>query len=221
MDKDPHALLFERKDSVGRINGMAYLHRPYSPKLTRRVKIYTPMGYDHWVTVEVDPSIATYNEDPPAQRIPFNKKLITQEFEMACKSVTGQVTLRRFLVTEVDSRERDLRKSLDKWADEAGLLVETIDPRNLTKEQVFIENWKDILLFIDASRKDVSPRLEELLLDFVIKSSGVTFGHLQVEFSDWDPTVVGASIGRLLMSQRVSAKLRAKRIDRNLVIYPR
>lgn len=221
MENHAHELLFERDDSLGRQNGMAYSHRPFSPKLSRRVKIYTPFGYDHWVTVEIDSKIIRYNEDPPTQQIPFKNRLVSQNFEMVCQSVAGQVILRRLVKTEVDKHELDIRQSLAEWADKSGLIVENIDKSVLIKEQLRIDNWKHLLLFIDAARSDISPRLEGLLLAFVIKTAGVTLGHLQVEFSDWDKTVVVASIGRLLIGQKVTAKLNTKAIDRNLVIYPK
>src|SRR5438270_9928843 len=54
----------------------------YSPRLQRRVILYSDLEYDHWVLMEATPSIKRFCEQPRRIRVQLPPGLVTTVFDM-------------------------------------------------------------------------------------------------------------------------------------------
>lgn len=204
-----------------RVNWEAYCYLPYSFKVLDRVVIYTPERCNHWVEVEFDEKITTFNEAPPLVELPYGGKVHPIQFDMVCLMKGGQVTLRRlYSGSKADSNDA-LESELDRWAEKSGLTIERIALADLENRKTAIENQKDLLHFALACKDCLDPLLDEQILGFVINNPGVTLAATQERFRAFDQTLVGGRIAQLLLRNQLHANLSGQRFNRNLALLPR
>lgn len=211
--------LFQREEPRRRKSPSAYLHLPFSPKLGRRVRIYTPVAYDHWVTVEIDPTITIYNEEPPECLIPMCGKLRRVSFVMACRRNNGELFVRRIIPAQ-NNNDGEFEEAISEWASKAGILSESVLEASLSADSLYLENWKNLLQFVDIARDEITVTLQTCIHEFVCKNPGAPLASVQAYHSDNDPSILVAIIATLLMNRQIRADLKRKTIDRNLALYP-
>lgn len=204
-----------------RENWNAYLFMPFSPKLGERVYLYTPERFNNWVNVEWDSRIRFFNELPPAVKIPFDGKLHRVGFDMACVDDSKRTFLKRLISKHIDAHQQNFEAEIDSWSKKIELDVERVYIESFAECAEMLDNRKEILHFIHAAHADPIRPSENDVLDRICRNPGVTIGQLQQWFSGFDQTTVFATVGSLMIAEKVRANLSGKRIDKNLALVPK
>ena len=217
---DAFAKWLQRPKHGRRKEWNSYLFMPYSPKLSDTIYLYTPDKFNHWVNVEWNAKIISFNESPPVVEIPCEGKLNRVQFDMACLHESNRLILHR-LVSLEKSPDQNIEGAIDRWVLDAGLTIERIEVESLSRDDLELERKKDFISFIITAKADPNLCYTDMVLDFIARTPGVTIFQIQNKFSDIDPTTVIAIIGKLLMLNKITANLKSRLLDRNLRLTPR
>jgi hypothetical protein len=171
----------------------AHRFEVFSPKLSRRFKVYRRAVLDAWILIESDPSVITFSERPGTVLIGEHHRQVDFSVRYADRNE---------LLIAADSpvdEDADVRDTIDTSASP----VRFIPHVELVAARMWIDNWHRMLPSIVATRGLISASLLKGIERYVYKPQQLA--TTEREFSTGDPTVVRAATFRLLHEGRLSA----------------
>ncbi|MDQ0914660.1 TnsA endonuclease N-terminal domain-containing protein [Paenibacillus sp. V4I5] len=128
----------------------------YAPKLNRDVCFFSNLEYDHWVTVETEPTISNYCEQ--AFKIPYiHDRLLTKtvvDMWYTKNGINTFVEVKYFDVLEAENEEgeraRRQIKAQQEWCKENGFHHEVMTEKQIRQNPLLLSNKKKILSLIKS-----------------------------------------------------------------------
>ena len=174
----------------------------YSPKLDRRVGLYGKLVYDHWIWVEADSTISWFSERAARFVLRTANRATSHVFDMVIKRRGGPIECRRVLNEEkTDAADWDRINNERDWCASVGVGYEVITKEALAQNRTLIENWKDMLPYIDQRRHP----LDERVLGYVSAVGELTLAELDALLADFDATEARGVVYGLLHQGRLVA----------------
>ena len=202
--------VFEREQN------MAFLFAPHSPKLARRVYLYTPPAYDLWALVESDSDVLRFNERPP--RVPIATldggaltvppRFVTQHADKSCHVHSWDMT--EADVAENEQSQKVKYPSKEAWA----AWCETYkfkhthwEPDTLKANPVHLDNLKRLLRFTTSPNRVRSVDARDAIKAVLQGVRKMRWHSLVTEIARHDPQVVKEEICRLILDNTVYSDL--------------
>jgi len=123
----------------------------YSPRLQRRVILYSDLEYDHWVLVEATPSIKRFCEQPRRVRVQLPSGSVTTVFDMwilwdtNCQEYREVKYQHELLRATPGSRTDRQIQAQKKWCELCKVGHRVITDEVIRACPLFLVNWKSIL----------------------------------------------------------------------------
>ncbi len=197
-----------------RENWEAYLFAPYSKKLSRRVYLYTPQGYDLWVHLESDPQVKTFNERPTKVPLSIGQgQAVVAAPNAISVDQMGDVMVHEcgeYCETATQSKaaeklNREFPWAL--WAEAQGFNYKRWTSSELRQNPILLDNYKRLLRWVCRPGWNPSP----IVLDSIIsalKSRRVTcWNALFRELGHFEPTSISAAIATLILDEKIHSDL--------------
>ena len=166
----------------------------FSPKLARRLTLYTRPALEQWILLEANPAVVRFCERPGYVQFDGHQRLA--DFWV-------RYVDRQELVILNDSRVDDEIMKAPRELDGKALSIRRVAPAELVAARIWIDNWRCMLPCLVANRKLVSPSLLRPIERYLEKPKRLA--DVEREFSTGDPVLVRAALFSLLHQGRVSA----------------
>ena len=161
----------------------------YSPKLERRVALYSRHAFEQWLLLESDPSVVAFCERPVV--------LTTAQGAKLADFWVHRETREEFLVLGEGSRT-DSVAIVD-----ATIAVCRVPPTELAAARTWTSNWEHMLPVINASMGGVRTSLEQDILRFL--GSPRPLMQIERRYAIGDPSLVRACVFGLLREGHIVA----------------
>jgi hypothetical protein len=176
----------------------------FSPKIGRYVGLYRNIGYDHWVWIEVDPSIPWFTDRPIPIRLRSGSRDESHRFDMVLET-TDAIECRRLFdvdsLADLSGHELDDIDVERAWCESLGYRYRIITNADLRPYRILIENWKTMLSYI----REPHPGLAHRVLGYVSAVGELTLGEIWRLLADIDLTRAKGVVFGLLHRGRLVA----------------
>jgi hypothetical protein len=172
----------------------AHRYEGFSPKLSRRLTLYTHPALEQWILLEANPAVLAFCERPGYVQLDGRQRLA--DFWLRYVDRHELVFLNDMRVDEGIS---DASLKLDGKA----LTIRRVAPAELVAARAWIDNWRCMLPCLIANRRLVLPSLSRSIERFLDKPKRLA--DVEREFSAADPVIVRAALFNLLHQGKVSA----------------
>lgn len=162
----------------------------FSPKLQRRVTLYSRRAFEQWLLLESDPSVIEFCERPLILKTPAGAKLADFWVHRGASE--------EFLVIDDNITPID---PIEVGGDTLALRV--IQPAALAASRQWTQNWEHLLPVINSSVGSVRSELAEDVLRFL--NAAKPLMQIERNFAIGDPSVVRACVFELLRVGRIAA----------------
>lgn len=159
----------------------------FSPKLSRRLVLFSRQAFELWLLLEVDPQVIQFVErprssatTPPPQSIDFWVQYRDKETYVTVGDDLANAT----------------------WASEHHLPFRLMPPAELAANRTWIGNWEQMLPAIIACRDNISNDLLSAIERHV--DSSMPMSRIERHFSNGDPIVVRAALFFLVYAGRLA-----------------
>lgn len=184
----------------------------FSPKLQRRVVLYSDLEYDHWVLVEGTPAIKSFCEQPRRVRVQLPSGPVTTIIDMWIFWETQVQEYReikyRDEIEKAFPNSRIFRQiqAQKKWCDLAGVKHNVMTEDVIRSNPLFLSNWKFILSSLSCTQDvDLSAHIENVS-SLLVKSS-MTLRGIENSFPTVDRSLIRASVFTLIHRGHLKAPL--------------
>lgn len=185
----------------------------FSPKLQRRVILYSDLEYDHWVLVEGTPAIKSFCEQPRRVRVQLPSGFVTTIFDMWVFWETQQQEYRevkyryQLLKTPPDSRISRQIQAQKKWCHLARVNYTVMTDEVIRANLVLLSNWKLILSSLACMQDvDLSAHIESVR-SLLVRSGSRTLRGIEESFPAVDRCLIRAAVFTLLHRGHLYAPL--------------
>ncbi|HEY0321393.1 MAG TPA: TnsA endonuclease N-terminal domain-containing protein [Pyrinomonadaceae bacterium] len=185
----------------------------YSPRLKRRVILYSNLEYDHWVLVEANTSIKSFCEQPRRIRVKLPTGLVTTIFDMWILWDTNAQEYREvkylhdLLHADPNSRIHRQIQAQKKWCTLSNAKHSIMTDEVIRANPIFLSNWKFILSTLACTQNiDLSLHIENIS-STIKRCGGETLRNIERLFPKIDRTLVMASVFTLLHRGLLKASL--------------
>lgn len=161
----------------------------YSPKLGRRVALYSRRAFEQWLLLESDPSVAVFCERPVV--------LITAQGAKLADFWVRYDAHEEFVILGEGSPTDSVAVA------ETTIAVRRVPPTELTASRTWLQNWEHMLPVINACTGGVRPALERDLVRFLEAPRPLM--QIERQFAIGDPSVVRACVFGLLRVGRIAS----------------
>jgi hypothetical protein len=183
----------------------ARLLEGFSPKLSRRVRLYDRVTFNLWISLEADPTIQVFCEHPA--RLGNDAKSPLIEFWVQ------RGDREEFFVLERGASPPALP---DRAHDVA---VSAVTVAELAAAGVWISNWQRILPVITATHALIPKSLSRSVLGAVREPTPLS--QLEYELAVGDPALVRGAVFELLRTGRLCAPgLRTQLLSMHTMVEP-
>ena len=162
----------------------------FSPKLQRRVTLYSRRAFEQWLLLESDPSVIEFCERPLILKTRAGAKLADFWVRRGASE--------EFLVIDDNITPID---PIEVGGDTLALRV--IQPAALAASRQWTQNWEHLLPVINSSVGSVRSELAEDVLRFL--NAAKPLMQIECNFAIGDPSVVRACVFELLRVGRIAA----------------
>lgn len=168
----------------------------WSPKLSRRLTLYSELNLYCWVLIEGNPSIQRFCERPYAIQL-FGKKS-TVDFW-----TSGDVGDQFIFITpdETPSKlEQEIfsQKSFVSWAQDGAIDIKIISKESIRNKNTEICNWSLMIRHLSANHALISEDMSRKIQRMIIAGGEVTLQEILDTLNSDDPVVVKAAAFQLL-----------------------
>ena len=161
----------------------------YSPKLGRRLHSFGEDVFRQWIRLEADPMVVAFCERPAYLGAGDEKRLADFWVRKADREL--------LLVLDAENQITSLAIG------DIDLAVRTVQTVELAAARVWVGNWERILPVIGSCRQYIAQSLQNSILKFVAEP--MPLARIEQEFVTGDPTLVRASVFRLLHQGKLQA----------------
>jgi hypothetical protein len=161
----------------------------YSPKIKRRVTLFSRAAHDAWVLLEADPKVSAFCERPA---------YVAADGGQLIDFWVDRGRHPKFWILGGGEAEVS---SLP--AECLGVAVHVLQRADLVAAQVRIRNWSQIIPYLISFARQTNRRLQEEIFARVEKPHRLE--HLEAAFQPIDVAVVRASLFKLLAEGRIAA----------------
>lgn len=169
----------------------------FSPKLHRKVQLYSELEYDIWVLLECNYQIESFCEKPLAfSHINKNGKHKRLFFEFWVKNLNG----REYFIS-ANSGDYESRRSKQIWCNDHNYEHILIDRDCFPARGNYLANMKRIVSFILQHGHPVDVDCAKVYR--VIHGSPIKLDHLSRELSDLSSNRIMEALGWLVVTGRV------------------
>jgi hypothetical protein len=172
----------------------AHRYDVFSPKLGRRLTLYSRSAFEAWMMLEADPVAMTFCERPGFVAVDGQRCVV--DF---WASFTDHECL---VVLSETTPAANLPRSRPEFDPEA-FAVRHIDAAERATARVWTGNWQRMLPVLVAARGFVKPSMLGAIERFV--ASPQSLMTIEREFSTGDPSLVRAAVFELLHRGRIQA----------------
>lgn len=189
------------------------LWQAYSPKLGRKVKLFSDLEYHHWILVEATPEIVTFCEQPIKMLSRVEGRDRASYIDMWVQWRNGSEQYRELKyakdIAQVDNKPI-LRRQLaiqEAWCKRHGVEHLVVTDEQVHANKLLLRNWR-VILSILANAKDVDFRkLQPTILRIVESEGKISIGKLQSKFVGTTETSFQAAIFDLIQRGLINAPL--------------
>jgi hypothetical protein len=162
----------------------------YSPKIQRRLTLFSRNVHDAWVLLEADPEVRTFCERPA---------YVAEEAGRLIDFWVDRGRHAKFWILGGgdDVEEASFPAMLH------GVAVRILHRGDMIAAEVRIKNWSQIIPYLISFKRNTSRRLQEEIFARVEKPHRLE--HLEAAFQPIDVSVVRASLFTLVAEGRVAA----------------
>jgi len=195
---------------------MAFLFAPHSPKLARRVYLYTPPSYDLWAQVETDSDVIGFNERPP--RVPIatldgNAIVVPPRF--VTLQADKSLCVHSWGLSEADEAPTEGTSKVkypgkdawSAWSELYGFKHRHWEPNTLKANPVHLDNLKRLLRFTTAPNRVRSIDARDAIKAVLQDVRKIRWHSLITQLARHDPQVVKEEISRLILDKTVYSDL--------------
>ncbi|MFM0082800.1 hypothetical protein P0D72_28605 [Paraburkholderia sediminicola] len=172
----------------------AHRYEAFSPKLSRRLTLYTRPALEQWILLEANPAVVTFCERPGFVQLDGHRCLA--DFWVHYVDRQELVLLNYMSIGE---EMTDAARELDGKA----LAIRRVASAELVAARAWVGNWRCMLPCLIANRKLVLPSLSRPIERFLDKPKRLA--DVEREFSTGDPVLVRAALFGLLHQGKVCA----------------
>jgi hypothetical protein len=195
---------------------MAFLFAPHSPKLARRVYLYTPPAYDLWAQVEPDSDVVRFNERPP--RVPvatLDGGALTVAPRFVTQHSDKSLCVHSWDLTEADEPGPEgsskvkypTKEAWSAWCQLYNFKHMHWEPSTLKENPVRLDNFKRLLRFTTAPNRVRSIDAREAIKAVLQNVRKMRWHSLITEIARHDPQVVKEELSRLILDKTVHSDL--------------
>jgi hypothetical protein len=185
----------------------------FSPKLKRKVILYSDLEYDHWVLVEATPSIKSFCEQPRRVRVQLPSGPVTTVFDIWILWDTQHQEYREIkyrhelLNAPLDSRIHRQIQAQKKWCEIDRATHTVMTDEVIRANPILLSNWKFILSNLACTQyENLSSHLENVR-SMLMRSDSKTLQEIENSFPAIDRCLIRASIFTLIHSGHLKAPL--------------
>lgn len=178
-----------------------------SLKIDREVFLYSDLEYDNWLTVECNPSVIKFCEQPFLIKLPYNNTIRTSIPDMWILYDNGdeEIVEVKYSNDLIKNKVKEQIEIQQLWATKKGIRHKIVTEREVRVNRLLLSNYKSILSIL----KNVE--IKELVeLDNYLDIIKAKERLLISEFSDLfnvEQTVVLKNIAFLLYRGQINANL--------------
>lgn len=189
------------------------LWQAYSPKLGRKVKLYSDLEYHHWILVEATSEIATFCEQPIKMfsRVEGRDRASYIDMWVQLRDGTEQYRELKYAkdIAQIESKPF-LRRQLEiqeTWCQRHGVEHLVITDEQVHANKLLLRNWR-LILSILANAKDSDLRkLQHTILHILRSEGGTTIGGLRERFVGIQETIFQAAVFGLIQVGQLKAPI--------------
>ncbi|WP_318766123.1 TnsA endonuclease N-terminal domain-containing protein [Lactiplantibacillus carotarum] len=154
----------------------------YSPKIKRRVKLYSDLEYYHWLTIEMDPNIISFCEQP--LKIPDTKSPLSNHNGFSIPDMIMEDTEHNYTIVEVKHRSelQNLRtqkqlKIQQGWAEDNKFAFR-IFTDDILKQRYLLATYKQIIQCVASIEYEIIEPAMKLILSHYKKDQLVNIQQI-------------------------------------------
>lgn len=185
----------------------------FSPKLDRRVCLYSDLEYYHWLLVEGTPEIETYCEQPLEMRSSILGRDAKSIIDMWVRFRDGTEEYREVKykkdLTEEGGRQRVVRQLgvQQAWCSRHQVCHVVVNEAMILANPLFLENWRAIITHLTIHRGLTTSSIEPSIRRLLAASGPTSISELTKQFVGPSPLQIHTAAFRLLHRGAVSAPL--------------
>ncbi|MCM2581689.1 TnsA endonuclease N-terminal domain-containing protein [Bacillus stercoris] len=128
----------------------------YSPKLKRVVRLYSSLEYDHWLLLEITPSIKTFCEQPLKINCRREHKIYSSIFDawVLYTNLSEEFREIKYFSDLSKTRTQEQINTQRKWCLENGYKYSVQTDEIIRKNPVLLDNAKKIIPFLSNSQEN-------------------------------------------------------------------
>jgi hypothetical protein len=141
----------------------------WSPKLNRRVRFYSDLEYSHWLTVESDPSIERFCEQPFRVGIYIDGKGYSSIPDMWLRRRNGDIEIREIKYSSALSADRNQRqiKAQKQWCELHGYRHSVVDEKTICANPVYLKNVSQLIHWVkirpNPNESDIQTQINQFI----------------------------------------------------------
>lgn len=193
----------------------------YSPRLRRNVHLYSDLEYDHWVLIELDPTIKTFCEQPLRISANMEGKVVHSIIDMWIRWKDGREQFREikyFSELAKESTEKRQLKAQQAWATLHGHDYKIHTEKTIRANPLLIANWKIILRYLASDQKIELLKYQHQIVQLILDQNECSLKELEERFNDWDPIMIRTAIFGLLHLGELVAPLDVQQLNGTLKV---
>lgn len=196
----------------------------FSPKLDRRVCLYSDLEYFHWLLVEATPEIETYCEQPLEMRSLLHGRDARSIIDMWVRFRDGteeyrEVKYEKDLVDAVGrhrvARQLDVQRA---WCNRRQVRHVVMKESGILANPLLLENWRAIITHLTIHRGLTTAGIESSIRKFLAGSGPKSISELSRRFVGPSPLQVHTAAFRLLHRGAVVAPLDTQPLSYRIVL---
>lgn len=189
------------------------LWQVYSPKLGRKVKLYSDLEYHHWILVEATPEIVTFCEQPIRMQSRVEGRDRASYIDMWVQWRNGSEQYRELKyakdIAQIDNKPL-LRRQLAiqvAWCERHGVEHLIITDAQVHANKLLLRNWRLILSILANAKETDFRKLQPTILHIIESEGQISIGCLQGRFVGTTETIFQAAIFDLIQRGLIKAPL--------------
>ncbi|MGY1423899.1 TnsA endonuclease N-terminal domain-containing protein [Bacillus cereus] len=176
----------------------------YSPKLSRTVRLFSNLEYEHWLLIEIDRTIKNFCEQPLKIQYFKDGRMKESIFDMWIQYHNQVEEFRevKHIVDLPTSRAKQQIELQKNWCNDHGYSYKVVTDYNIRSNHILLDNAKIIIPYLKNS-SDITIQDMNSILKFIEIYKNISIKDIKQSFNQWHPNKVLHIIYRLLYNQEI------------------
>jgi hypothetical protein len=203
------------------------LWQVYSPKINRRLKLFSDMDYHHWILVEATPDIVAFCERPVEVLGLLDGKSSSSYINMWILWRNGTEEYRTLIrankIEEIENRPK-LKRQLDvqrSWCQRREVIYNIITDQEIYANKLLLHNWQQVLTHVTVTKDLELSVLQKTIRKVVVDEGSISLFSLNQRFQGVHPTAIMAAVFRLIHAGQLDAPLDQVELSETITLRPR